>query len=315
MRNVVLVFAGGSFIGRHVCDALRQAGVDVVWTARKPLDGAEVCDLTDRDRVSELIAAVRPGRIVQCGAATTTSNPAEQFDLHVRGSLNVLEAAAQHVPQSSVLLFGSAAEYGAVPPAALPVREDYPAAPTSYFGASKLAQTDMARAAATERRLRVTVLRPFNVVGPGLPEHYFAASLARRLVELHKQGVAEFPVANATATRDFVDVRDVADAVVALLAHSANRPPDFQVYNVATGVETPLVALAERLGSLAGGLRPLDSGPAASRSSIARSCGDAAKLRADVGWAPIRAWEESIDDLWERQTEVPTKARGARSAA
>jgi GDP-4-dehydro-6-deoxy-D-mannose reductase len=318
MNDRALVFAGGSFLGRHVCEALRRAGKQVVWTSRRRLAGAALCDVTDREQIERLTAKVRPAYVVQCSGATTTTDPAAMFDVHVRGSLNVLEAVSRHAPHAAILLFGSAAEYGTVEPHALPVDENHPTAPRSFFGASKLAQTELARAAAAERRLRVTVVRPFNVVGPGLPPHYFAAALARRLRDLARTSAREFPVSNLTATRDFVDVRDVVAAAVALLARSAAQSSTFDVYNAASGIETPLYAVAARLGELAGGLTPIDGGGAASRSSLARSCGDAAKLRRDVGWSPQRSWRESIDDLWSCPADglgPGEAASGGRTAA
>jgi GDP-4-dehydro-6-deoxy-D-mannose reductase len=146
----------------------------------------------------------------------------------------------------------------------------------------------------------VVTVRPFNVIGPGLPEHYFAASLARRLLRQREAGgPAEFAVTNLDSTRDFVDVRDVAEAVVGLLDRAAPARGAMAVYNVASGVETPLAELAAELGRLAGGLRPVDGGAAGSRGGIARSRGDAARLRRATGWAPRRTWRESVGEMWD----------------
>src|SRR5437899_1722957 len=75
------------------------------------------------------------------------------------------------------------------------------------------------RGVARHWKLRVFTVRPFNVIGPGLPDHYFAAALARRLFQMRSCGEpGPFPVMNLDATRDFVDVRDVADALAGLLS-------------------------------------------------------------------------------------------------
>src|SRR5207302_3171258 len=126
------------------------------------------------------------------------------------------------------------------------------ASPVSMFGATKLSQTNLAMAAAAAWELRVTTLRPFNLLGPGLPAHYFAGAFARRLLEERARrpsdevGVAEVTVSNANATRDFVDVRDAAAAIIAAAEHppAAGRGV---IYNVATGTETSILAVAERL--------------------------------------------------------------------
>src|SRR5262249_52392082 len=140
--------------------------------------GLETCDLTAPDQVEPLLARIQPDWIFQCAGATHTHDPNELYRLHVEGTLRLLGVVRRYVPAAPVVLIGSAAEYGPVPPKALPVREDYPAFPPSFFGASKLAQTQAAAAAAAEWQLGILVVRPFNVLGPGLPGHYFAAALA-----------------------------------------------------------------------------------------------------------------------------------------
>ena len=108
------------------------------------------------------------------------------------------------------------------------------------FGATKLSQTNLAIAAAANWDLRVTILRPFNLLGPGLPLHYFAGAFAHRLLEERAQrpsdemGVREVTVNNAHATRDFVDVRDAAAAILAAVGASP-RSRSGAIYNVATG--------------------------------------------------------------------------------
>jgi GDP-4-dehydro-6-deoxy-D-mannose reductase len=299
--TVALVFAGDSFVGGHLCWALREAGHRVVATARRPggTGGLEPCDVTDHGRVGEVVAAAKPDWVFQCAGATRTDDPQELYRVHVGGTLAVLAAVAGHAPAPRVVLLGSAAEYGPVPAEALPVREDHPAAPRSFFGASKLAQTEAARVAAAEWQLRVLVARPFNVTGPGLPGHYFAAALARNLLRARTAGESgDFPVRNAEATRDFVDVRDVAAALVGLAERAPPAPGTLALYNIATGRETTVMAAAEKLCTLAGGFRAVSAGPARSRSDIARSCGDAARLRRATGWSPRIGWVQSVEDLW-----------------
>jgi nucleoside-diphosphate-sugar epimerase len=108
-----------------------------------------------------------------------------------------------------------------------------------------------------------------------------------------------FPVVNPQATRDFVDARDVAEALTGLAMQAAVVPGKAEIYNIATGVETSLLELARELGGLAGGFVPVDGGCGDSRGGVTRSCGDSTRLRNVTGWAPHRTWQESVRDLWE----------------
>jgi nucleoside-diphosphate-sugar epimerase len=143
------------------------------------------------------------------------------------------------------------------------------------------------------------VVRPFNVIGPGLPPRYFAASFAERLIRAKAAGTSgDVPVVNADATRDFVDVRDVAEALVGLVSFAAPPAGALALYNIASGCETPLRAVAEKLCGLAGDFRAVGAGAGRSRSGISRSCGDASRLRETIGWSPRIGWGRSIEDFW-----------------
>ncbi len=294
--TTALVFAGTSFIGRAICDTLHRRGVRVVATARR---SPVCCDLTDPAAVDSLLERERPDWVIQCAGATDTNDPWQLCAVHVNGTLAVLSAVARHVPAARVLLFGSAAEYGPVAPEHLPIRESHPAEPATLFGASKLAQTQLAAALARQHRLCLATLRPFNVLGRGLPEHYFAAALASRLLRMRREQLpGPFPVANLHATRDFIDVRDLADAVAGLLARSAWQPGEPQLFNVASGEETTLADVATELGRLAGGFVPVEGGVQESRGGAWRSRGDATRLRRAIGWAPRYGWRDSLAALW-----------------
>jgi nucleoside-diphosphate-sugar epimerase len=301
MMKSALVIGGSSFIGGHLCKALVSRGVAVVRTALpdEDLPNAVTCDLLDRSRLAEIVTTTEPDWIFQCAGATQTTDPHALYALHVGGTLNLLDVVAHDAQHASILLFGSAAEYGAVPENALPVGEDFQAQPLTFFGASKLAQTDLARACAAQWQLRIVSVRPFNAIGPGLPKHYFVGALIQRLLETqHSIDGSNVPIVNADATRDFVDVRDIVAAILALTEPHITRRGSLEIFNIASGEEVRLMDVARKLCNVAGGLHPITAGAGSSRSGIARSCGDASRLRQLTGWAPKISWQQSVEDMW-----------------
>jgi len=295
-----LVLAGSSFVGRHLCRRLRDGGVRVVSTGQG--ESAGYCDVSDPHSVRGVFERFAPDYTFQCAAATSPNATAqEMYRVHVTGTLNVLRAAKEFAANAVLVFFGSAAEYGVVEDRHLPITEERPSKPVSPFGASKAAQTQWALAAAVEWDLRVLVARPFNLLGPGLPEHYLAASLAKRL--LRNDG-RPLPVANADATRDFVDVRDATEALVALTQRAAPQPGKPSVFNIATGQETSVMDIARALCELHGRRAAVALGAAQSRSQIQRSCGDATRLRQATGWQPCVEWRQSLTDLWNDKSSL-----------
>lgn len=310
----VLVFAASSFIGQHLCRALEAQGCNVIRTRRVPNNASYLaCDLMDGTGVARVVQETAPEAIIQCGAATSSRDPRELYQTHVFGTLNLMEAVERYAPAARVILMGSAAEYGSLPIDWLPLTEDRLPQPSSAFGASKLAQTQLAQALAQEKKLKIACVRPFNVLGPGLPDIYFATSLAKRLLTVTGPGTRsqaeienecasnttkEFEVTNASATRDFVDVRDVARACWALLERAPFDAGRCEVFNIATQRETTLLEMAQCLGELAGGQIPKEGGSHQSRGGINRSCGSYEKLARTTSWEPQISWQQSVTDLF-----------------
>ncbi len=295
-----LIIAGQSFLGRHLHQQFVRRGIPWRATSRQLHANYLACDICRPSQVDALLRSVRPRWIFACAGATASSSEVALHAVHVAATESLLRAAARHVPDSVIVLMGSAAEYGPVAPESLPVREDFPASPQSSYGQSKLAQTELAQRLAAQHGLRVHVVRPFNLIGPGLGRHYFATALCERLRQAQVDGRAgAITIDNGGATRDWVDVGDAADAMVRLALDAPPAPGAIEVYNIATGQETCVLEMAAHLCRLAGDFHAVDAGSASSRSNIDRSCGDAARLRAATGWRPTVPWQRSAQQLWE----------------
>lgn len=298
-----LVIAGYSFVGRHLAGEFRNSGFDVTITARRVNPGdqsARACDILDRSSVEHVIRLVRPDVVIQCAGITDPNHEELARQVHIAGTTHVLEAVREYASESVFVALGSAAEYGPASVSALPLNETYEPQPGGTYGETKLAQTKLVERAAAAGQ-RAYVVRPFNIIGPGLPAFYFAAGLARRLREFGDATPREFDVFNAQATRDFIDVRDVARAV-RLLCVTRPTPGDSIIYNICTDTQTSLLAVAEFMGNLAGGHWPSPAGQLDSRSGISFSQGSFEKLKRDCDWKPEIDWRTSIRDLWNATT-------------
>jgi GDP-4-dehydro-6-deoxy-D-mannose reductase len=298
--DTALILSGNSFIGRHLHARLRAAHIPCQATSRTGQAGKPGCDLTRPEQVDQLLQALRPRWIFQCAGATAHADSLTLHRLHHDATRTLLEAVRRHVPQSVVVLFGSAAEYGPVSPDRLPIAEDVPPCPQSPYGQSKLRQTQLAERLTRLHRLRVHLVRPFNVLGPGLGRHYFAAAFRERLRQLSAAGQSgPVTVSNAQATRDWIDVSDVVEAVYLLALHAPPEPGTMGLYNIATGQETTVLELADYLCRLAGDFHAVAGERGESRTGIDRSCGDARRLRENTGWRPRYSWQHSARSLWQ----------------
>ena len=299
MSGAVLVTGASGLIGSELVPVLRAAGYEVLTTCRSGKGVDRRADLAVPAEAQALLAAARPDAVVHL-AGGTDPDPDELYRGNVLSTVNVLAAASRLPTAPPCVVLGSAAEYGDGGPDA--IAEDRRPRPLSDYGRAKAAQVILARQVAAARRLPLTVLRPFNVVSPRLPETTALGNIRRQL--LAGTG-ARRPVAcgRLDVVRDYVPVAVVVEAIRRSLA----RPQPGEVINVCsgTGLELRLVlaAMARRLGVTAvpSGSARLTGLPAADRV-----VGDPSRLRALLGLSP----EASAEGIAATMLPAPEPSSG-----
>ena len=121
----VLVTGSAGLVGRAVMSRLRALGLMPPESPDRAGGSAEVlrADLTDAMKAATIVNQVAPTAIVHL-AGTATGDQASSTARTWRATRNLLEAVAQLAPESAVIVFGSAAEYG--DPLTARVAEDHP---------------------------------------------------------------------------------------------------------------------------------------------------------------------------------------------
>jgi UDP-glucose 4-epimerase len=317
----VLVTGGAGFIGSHLVERLLADGHEVAvlddlstgslanlagvrthprlrLTVGDAADAATLAPLVAQaDRVFHLAAAVGVRLVVQSPLRTLRTN--------VRTTDLLCELAAR---RGCPLLVASSSEvYGKSTRLPFAEDDDLVLGATTIgrwsYGCSKALDEFLALATARETGLPVVVARIFNAVGPRQTGRYgmvlpnfVAAALEGRPLTVHGDG---------RQTRCFCHVRDVVDALAALLDRAASGPA--AVFNVGSAEEISVRALAERVLARTGAAAPIEHVPyeqafGAGFEDLRRRVPDLTRVRAAIGWAPRRSLDDVIDDLvaWSR---------------
>lgn len=304
----VVVTGGAGFIGSHTVDALLARGERVVvlddFRTGKRANlaqhaGNERLAIVECDVAHGIFAALAPWRDVerivhlaaQVSVVSSVANPLVDMSVNYGGTLHVMEYARAH-RVAKVVLASSAAVYGDVPAAMIPVHEDTPRAPLSPYGIDKLASELALDYYAAVHEIPTTWFRFFNVYGerqdPTSPYSGVISIFAARA----RAGTPLTIFGDGSQTRDFVYVGDVVRAILAGLADGNSRV----VANVGTGGEITVRALAELVVKLCGGGSEIVH--AAARS------GEILKSRANV---------ERLRDVFGVTAEMPLAAGLART--
>jgi nucleoside-diphosphate-sugar epimerase len=297
----VLVTGANGFSGRRLAATLRAAGDHPVIgsdLAEEPHELAGeylACDLTDPLAAERLVAFAQPDLVYHL-AGVNNFAPAEVIGrVNVGGFSNLCRALRQSGRPIRMLTIGSAAELGRRGVARLPVTEDAPCQPESPYGESKARITQLALAEPDDSSLGIVVVRPFNLIGPGMDPRLVLANFALQLGRIARRQAETLRCGNLDSRRDFVDVRDAVAAYVVLMRHGRLR----QIYNVCAGKSHRIGDLLDTLMALAGVHPRIEVDALRARASdISDIYGDRSKIARDTGWAPEFSIGESLEALW-----------------
>jgi nucleoside-diphosphate-sugar epimerase len=280
-----VLFGGSGFIGRHVRAAL---GDKVICPGRDRYDlvHGDVRELVD------LLRAEAPDAVVCCVGALTGSDE-DLVRANTLVAAKLLAAVAEAAPAARLVRLGSAGEYGVVAHGER-VAEDDRTEPVGAYGVSHLAGT---RLFALADQIDAVSLRVFNPIGAGQPAENVLGRALHQLRDAVRSGAREITLGPLGAYRDFVDVRDVAALVRAVLA--VPRVPS-RIYNAGSGRAVTVREAVGRLVERAGWTGTIHEAGAGPRRSAAVDWiqADITRAGAELGWRPAHDLAASIESVW-----------------
>ncbi|RPJ85460.1 MAG: NAD-dependent epimerase/dehydratase family protein, partial [Acidobacteria bacterium] len=248
-----------------------------------------------------VVADFQPDQVYHLAGLTRPSEslriPREYYLVNVQGTVNVLEAIRQAVPDARCLLVSSAEVY-ACSTCPGPVQETCQPVPSNPYGASKLLAEMVGLGYWRDLGSSVVIARPFNHSGPGQSESFVISDFCRQavLLENKPEGRPTIQVGNLTSARDFLDVRDVVAAYIDL----AEKGAAGEAYNIASGQATTIQAILDTVLSLAKVSIKVEVSPEKYRPATAQPVvGSSEKLEKLTGWRPRYSLHQTIAETMQ----------------
>jgi len=283
MSRRALVTGGSGFVGRRLAAAMRTREWDVATPTRQDWDLA-------RGELPDIAA----DHVVHLAARTfvpdSWKRPRDFYEANVLGAVTVLEYCRRR--EASLTLVSSYV-YGR--PEKAPVSEDHPLSPFNPYSHSKILAEEAARFYSSSFRIPVSIVRPFNLYGPGQAGHFLIPTLLRQA--LSSKGT--ITVADARPKRDYLFVDDFVDLLVEVAAAAGDG-----VYNAGSGYSVGIAELVEIINRLLPAPKALVSRQESRPEEILDVVADIGKARGVFGWAPRTSLEQGMEKTLDDARET-----------
>ncbi len=301
----ILVTGGTGFIGSHVVEQVVQSGSHVVvpfrsidprsyFQTQRLWEKATLvsCDITDERRIYDLVSSFRISTIIHLAAqaivGTAYDNPIFTLNTNIMGTAYILEAARRFDHVKTVVIASSDKAYGKKARAYKetdPLRGDHP------YEASKSGADILASMYHKTYGVPVIIARMGNTYGPGdLHEDRIIPGMLKsictgRELKLRSDG---------TFVREYVYVKDVADAILFLVSKRSQTIG--QAFNISSGQEYEVIELIKSVSTIL--RKPIPYTIVNDqKNEIPHQALDCAKIRT-LGWKPRWTFRRGIQETY-----------------
>lgn len=292
-----IVTGQGGFIGSNLFEKLSHKGWDVYGMDISQSRGV---DVTKKEDWEFSLKEFKPDYIFHLAGHLDKyyeegeADFSKYLDINCKSVALMFEVIVENnLPIKKVIVASSQSVYGEGDyqyDKPLEEWEDDSFQPLSIYGASKAAMEVVLMTLAKQYKIPSVALRYSIVLGPNQKFIDREHGALRAFVDMAKSGEDVITHEDGEQLRDFVHVKDVADAHLVV---AENSEADYQVFNVGAGKSIKVMELAEYIAgkfgvkARAGGQKRINT-PRHSLMNIN-------KLK-KLGWEPKRTFKEAVDD-------------------
>lgn len=252
-------------------------------------------DILDGDVTVSIIKHILPDRVIHLSGLLRGSVH-ELVQTNIEGTATLMEALRQTRSDCSFVFVSSSAVYGYAGEDL--ITESAPPNPISTYGITKIAGEYITSQYHQLYHIPVTIIRPFNLIGPGQSADFVTGSIIRQAVRVMKGELEQVVVRNVKGRRDFIDVRDVVRALSDVTLRSdIHQTCSGSTLNVSSGRDYSIMELINTISRIGKTRIPVMITDPDGEEMIPTQRGDSAKISSITGWIPSYDLEQSLTDM------------------
>jgi nucleoside-diphosphate-sugar epimerase len=267
MLGPVVVTGADGFIGRYLIGDLHSRGYKVYAHSIK--DGDLSCCVLDYPKIQHVFHLAGKSFVPD-----SWRDPGSFYQVNVVATVNVLEFCRR---SGASLTYISSYVYGR--PHCIPIPEDHPLQAFNPYGHSKILAEETCRFYSAEHGLKISIVRPFNIYGPGQDHRFLVPMLVRQALDPDRLVIE---VADDRPRRDFLYVSDLIRLIVATLEQSGCG-----AYNAGSGVSVGIGEIVEIINTFLPHPKKLVSRNESRPQEVMDLAADITKAGRDLQWKPV----------------------------
>lgn len=283
----ILVTGASGFVGSHLVSRLTSKKSKVVSLSKKTgsiEDFEKLNDMIKKNKINTIFhLAAQP--IVEVGQ----TNPIKTFEVNIKGTWNILEAARENNVQK-IIIASTVHVYGDNPK--IPFKEEYYPKPSRPYETSKACADLLAQSFADTYDLPVEIPRFVNIYGPG--DFNFSRLIPKVIKSILSGEQPE--VWDIGSIRDFLYIDDAINAYLMLAEKKLDGGKRLRVFNFGTGKPIKIHDLVLKIIKLSNKKINLKTEklPEERSNEIKKQYVSIAKAKRELNWYPKISLDEGL---------------------
>jgi nucleoside-diphosphate-sugar epimerase len=272
----ILVTGSSGFIGKHLKQKLLKDKNNSVFELNSDRGDIAIKEIKYKkiDHVIHLAA--------KSFVPESWENPYLFYRTNVLGAANVLEFCCKTECDLTAL---SSYIYGK--PIYLPISEEHPIRPYNPYSHSKILSEELYEYYRKNFNLRINILRPFNIYGPGQKDIFIIPKIIKQVLD---KKYKTLELLDLKPKRDYLYIDDLIEAIIKTIKRNNNS-----TYNVGCGSSISVKNIVKIIMKTAGINKEIIESGITRPNEIMDVVADIRKIKNELNWHPKIKFEKGIE--------------------